>query len=368
MVTIKDVARAAGVSPSTVSRVLTGDRSLRVAGETRARIVASAQRLQYTPSRAARAVRGGSSGALGFAVHDSGDPVHSEVIRGARKAASRRGLAVLLADMGELAHDGAVFDGVVRSRSVDGLLLLSVGADDDRMVADQVRGVVPAVVVADRAPGLAGVSLRDRDAAVVATRHLLDLGHRDVAHLRLGGSGHPGAERVGGWQDALAAAGLPAREDRLVVGGCTAESGRVAVAELLRSGAPPTGIVASTALTAVGALSALRDAGLRVPQDVSVIGIHDVFFAEHLSPPLTAVRLAMQALGDAAVELLVATLGGAPPRDVVLDEEPELVVRGTTGPAAGLPDRLAGHAEQRPVRGRETVRSRAGQRPGGGAG
>jgi LacI family transcriptional regulator len=333
VVTIKDVARAAGVSPSTVSRVLTGDRSLRVAEGTRARIVATAQRLQYTPSRAARAVRGGSSGALGFAVHDICDPVCAEVIRGAQQAASRHGLVVLLADVGELAGDSAVFAGVVRSRSVDGLLLLPAGAEDDRMVAEQVRGVVPAVVVADRGHGLASVSLRDHDAAVAATRHLLELGHRDVAHLRLDGDGHRGAEHARGWQDALAAAGLPAREDRLVVGGRTAESGRAVVAELLRSGAPPTGIVAATALTAVGALSALCDAGLRVPQDVSVIGVHDVSFAEHLSPPLTAVRLAMRALGEAAVELLVAALEGAPPRDVVLDDEPELVVRGTTGPA-----------------------------------
>lgn len=333
--TIKDVARAAGVSPSTVSRVLTGDRSLRVGEETRARIVATAQQLQYTPSRAARAVRGGSSGALGFAVHDISNPVYAEVIRGAQRAASRHGLVVLLADVAELARDSAVFASVVRSRSIDGLLLLPAGVDDDREVAEEVRGVVPAVVVADRGHGLASVSLRDRDAAAVATGHLLELGHRDIAHLRLDGDGHRGAERVRGWREAMAAAGLPAPDDRLVVGGHTAESGRAAVAELLRSGAPPTAIVAATALTAVGALSALRDAGLRVPQDVSVIGVHDVFFAEHLSPPLTAVRLAMQALGEAAVELLVATLDGAPPRDVVLDEEPELVVRGTTGPVGG---------------------------------
>jgi DNA-binding LacI/PurR family transcriptional regulator len=330
VVTIKDVAREAGVSPSTVSRVLTGDRSLRVGEETRARIVATAQRLQYTPSRAARAVRGGSSGALGFAVHDISNPVYAEVIRGAQKAASRHGFVVLLADVGELARDSAVFASVVRSRSIDGLLLLPAGVDDDRKVAEEVRGVVPAVVVADRGHGLASVSLRDHDAAVAATRHLVDLGHRDIVHLRLDGDGHRGAERVRGWRDALAAAGLP--DDKLVVGGHTAGSGRAAVAQLLRSGGPPSAIVAATALTAVGALSALRDAGLRVPQDVSVIGVHDVFFAEHLSPPLTAVRLAMQALGEAAVELLLATLEGEPPRDDVLDEEPELVVRGTTGP------------------------------------
>ncbi|MEJ3651945.1 LacI family DNA-binding transcriptional regulator [Actinomycetes bacterium KLBMP 9759] len=331
MVTIKDVAKAAGVSPSTVSRVLTGDTSLRVGAETRARIVAAAERLRYTPSRAARAVRGGSSGAIGFAVHDISNPVYAEVIRGAQRAASRHGLVVLLADVEELARDGAVFASVVRSRAIDGLLLLPAGVAEDRTVAREVHGVVPAVVVADRQHGLSSVSLQDRPAAELATRHLLDLGHTDIAHLQLDGNGERGRDRLLGWRTAMGAAGLTPGADRLVVGGHTAESGRAAVARLLRDGPPPTGIVAATALTAVGALSALRDAGLGVPHDVSVISIHDVFFAEHLSPPLTAVRLPMQALGEAAVELLVETMGGAPRRDLVVEDPPELVVRGTSG-------------------------------------
>jgi LacI family transcriptional regulator len=182
-------------------------------------------------------------------------------------------------------------------------------------------------------PPLAGVALDDVRASRMATAYLVALGHTDVAHLAIGGRTTRSADRRAGWEQALRHAQLPAGPELVAVGGSRPETGYQGMMELLAGPRRPTAVVAATLLSAVGALAAIRDAGLVVPDDISVVAHHDSWVAQYASPPLTVVRLPLEELGRLAVRRLVEQLEGAPPRQELLqDPEPELVRRASTAP------------------------------------
>lgn len=331
MAGIVDVAAAAGVTVGTVSRVLNGDPSVRVRPETRERIHAAARAVNYTPNRAARALRRARLGTLALAVHDVSNPVYAAVIAGAQQAASRHGYVLMLADVPELARDAATFSRVVNSGIVDGLLLLPAGIEADRRVAEEAAGIVPTVIVNDSADALGSVTLDNEAAARMATEHLIGLGHRDIGLLELDGETERGFARTRGWEAAMRTAGLPVNDAWVRRGGHTAEAGRQAMGTVLDRADRPTAVMAASVLAAVGAVAAARDRGLDVPADLSVVGFHDVFFAQYLQPGLTVVELPLQALGHRSVELLLALLDHGEPEHVVITEPPpRIVVRGTT--------------------------------------
>ncbi len=333
MASIVDVARVAGVTPAVVSRLLNEDPALRIRPETRDRVLAAARDLEYTPNHAARALRRARVGVLGLAVHDISNPVYGAVIAGAQTAASDRGHVLLLADVTELARDNETFARVIRSGVIDGLLLMRAGNDRDRMVARISSARVPTVLINDRSRTLGSVGLDDRAGARLATSHLLELGHRRVALLRLDGRFARSLDRVGGWEDACAQHGIEARAEYVVGGGHTAAGGEAGMRALLELEPRPTAVVASSVLSAMGAMAAIRAAGLEIPRDISVVGYHDVFLTEHLSPALTVVRLALRELGQVAVTSLLAQLDGAPARHIVVTTPaPELVLRQSTAP------------------------------------
>jgi DNA-binding LacI/PurR family transcriptional regulator len=339
MGTIIDVARQAGVTPSVVSRLLNGDPTLRVRAETKERILAAAAALEYAPNHAARALRRSRAGALGFAVHDLHNAVYAEMIAGAEAEARARGFVLLFADVDSLAGDDGTFGRVVQGGAIDGLMLQRDGGASDRVVARVAGSRVPVVILNERvrAP-LSGVAVEDRRAAMLATRHLLALGHRDIAHLQLGGANSRARDRRAGWQAALREAGVAAPEELLANGGTRSETGYQAMTELLSRPRRPTAVFAGTLLTAVGALTAARAAGLAVPADLSIVGFHDSWFAQHVQPPLTVVRLPLQDMGRQAVHLLVRRIEGAQAQQILVSSpEPELVPRGSTAPPRPAP-------------------------------
>lgn len=321
------------MSPAVVSRLLRGDAALRIREETRLRVLAVAEELRYTPNEVARALRSSAVGILGMAVHDTSNPVYSEILAGAQAEASAAGYALLLADADELARTGRAFEKLVRGNRIDGLLLQRGPGGSDATVAKVVSTRLPLLLVNDRTRGEVGsVGLDDEAATYLATRHLTGLGHTRVAHLHLGMPRGRSAARTRGWRRALEEAGLP--EGPQLRGGHTTADGQRAM-DRLEPGAA-TGVVVSNVLAAVGAMSSARERGLRVPGDVSVVAVHDVFFAPHLTPPLTVVRMPLRELGRRSAAALLRQLGGEPaPHEVVDDPPPELVVRGSTGP----PDR-----------------------------
>lgn len=333
MASIVEVARAAGVTPGVVSRLLNGDPELRVRPETRERVLAAVRDLEYTPNYAARALRRARVGTLGLAVPGISNPVYNAIVEGAQSAVSERGYVLLLADVLELARDNETFARVMRSGAIDGLIMLRAGSSVDQVVAKVAAERVPTVLVNDRSRTLTSVGVDDRAGARLATEHLIELGHRDIAQLRLDGRFSRARDRIKGWEDALQAAGLEPDPALIVDGGHTSDAGYAGMQRLLAARRPPTAVFAASVLSAVGAITAAREAGLRVPEDLSVVGYHDVFFAQHLTPALTVVRLALHAMGRTAVQVLLDLLDGRPARHVMVTEPgPELVVRGSSGP------------------------------------
>jgi LacI family transcriptional regulator len=335
MTTIKDVAARAGVAPSIVSRLLNGDPTLRLRPETRDRVEAAVRALDYTPNRAARALRGARAGALGVALPYLTSPVYGQILNGAEAEARRSDYLLVTVEVDALAADPAGFQRFVRSGAIDGLLVQRDGLPADDVVLENLRSAqLPFVIVNERVSApLSGVALDDRHASELATGHLLALGHKEIAHLAVGGTTHRSLDREAGWRDALTAAGLPAPADLIAVGGSRPETGYAGMMKLLAKRIRPTAVVAGTLLSAIGALSALRDAGLTVPGDMSLIAHHDSWPAQYSSPPLTTVYLPLEELGRRAVRLLIEQLNGAESRQELLTTpEPVIVPRHSVSP------------------------------------
>jgi LacI family transcriptional regulator len=335
MATIKDVAARANVAPSIVSRLLNADPTVRVRPETRLRVEEAARALNYSPNRAARALRGARVGALGVALRHLTSPVYAQIFSGAEAEARRSDLLMVAVEVDALAADPAMFQRFVRGGAIDGLILQRDGLPADDVVMENLLTTqLPFVIVNERvAPPLSGVALDDVRASRLATGHLLALGHREIGHLAIGGSTHRSQDRQDGWEQALTQAGLSAPADLVAVGGSRPETGYAGMMDLLARRTKPTGVVVGTLLSAIGALAALRDAGLRVPDDLSLIAHHDSWTAQYSSPTLTTVRLPLAELGQRAVRLLLERLDGAPSRQELLTApEPVIVPRGSTSP------------------------------------
>ncbi|MEQ7127731.1 LacI family DNA-binding transcriptional regulator [Actinopolymorpha sp. B11F2] len=337
---LADVAERARVSPSLVSRLLRGDDSVRVREETRRRVLAVAEEVGYVPHLLARHLRMSRAGAIGLIVHEISNPIYAEIIRGAQKAVTRAGSVLLLIDA-EVVTDEVALLGVAGGGRVDGLLWQMAGhAGLDHAVHVAAR-YVPVVLVNSRAEhDLPGVHLDDEGATRMAMGHLFDLGHERIGFV----SGAPGSDvserRRAAYRASLAEAGIRRRAAWEVEGGWDSGSGHRAAAGLLRRDTRPTAVLATNALVATGVVTAAYEAGVRVPDELSVVAIHDLWFAERLMPALTVVRLPLITMGERAADLLVCDEQPTGPVDIAItDPMPQLVERGSTAPAPSTPKR-----------------------------
>ena len=332
MPTIKDVARDAGVSHAVVSRILNEDPTFTVRPETRERVLEAAARLRYIPNHAARALRHNKAGAIGLAVHQISNPVYNAIIEGAQSAVASHGAVLMLADVDELHRDPATFNRMITSKVIDGLVFLPAGTEVDDFVLRAASVALPTVMVNDRAPGFHSVALDDAAAARIAAEHLIQLGHRRIGALLLDGDTHRRLDRLSGHERALREAGLETRDEWVEIGGHTLESGRDGMLRLAARGPLPTAVSVHNATAAVGAMRAATELGLRVPEDLSIIGFHDMSFTAFVTPSLTVVKLALREMGIQAVETLYRLINGENVEEtvLVLDPVPELVVREST--------------------------------------
>lgn len=333
--TIVDVAARAGVSTATVSRVLSGSAAARPA--TRERVLAAARDLAYRPSGVARALQRSQTRTIGLLITDIENPFYPQIVRAAEDEAHARGLGLLLCNAADDPGRELAYLDLLLDRRIDGLIVASARAI--RRHARQLADVdMPVVLVnaATRAGGLSGITADHRRGALMAAEHLLALGHRRIGLVTAPANRAAAARlRRAGVADALRAAGmdpgslLVAEGDERIAGGITATS------ELLATRQRPTAIVCYNDLTAIGALQAVRAAGLRVPEDVSVVGFDDIELATWTDPGLTTIRQPTDEMARWAVGRLAATLRGITIDDasqVIL--EPSLIVRGSTGPSA----------------------------------
>ncbi|WP_338182444.1 LacI family DNA-binding transcriptional regulator [Candidatus Dormiibacter inghamiae] len=338
VVRISDVAHHAGVTAAVVSRVLSGDNGLRIREETRQRVLEAAAALDYTPNRAAQTLRLATSGAIGLIEHDVSNPLHAETVRGAQRSAGAAGYVTLLADAEELAADEAAYKELLASGRIDGVVLHLGGWEADDALRKLAESRLPTVLINSQLrTGAGSVVLQDEQAAEVATCRLLDQGHTRIGFLGGISRSAQSKRRLNGVRRTLQRVGLELPNNWLLEAGFDQQSGRRAMSELLAMRCTPTGLVVANVMAAIGALAAAHDHGVLIPQDLSVIAIHDSWVAEHTCPPLTTVRLPLFHLGEAAVQLLVLLIQGAERKHIVLrDPPPRLIERGSVGPAPAL--------------------------------
>jgi LacI family transcriptional regulator len=307
MVTIRDVAAIAQVSTSTVSHVINDTRY--VSPATRERVLNAMAKLNYSPNRLARSLRSSRTLTLGVLLPNSANPFFAELLLGVEAACFDLGYNIIMGNANDNPARELAYLEVLLSRKVDGILLISTGAFKES-IALLASHDVPVVVV-DRATNLPSVDeifTENKQGGMIATNYLLNLGHVRIGCITGPSFLTPSAERVAGYYEAMKAAGISADSRWVVIGDFQHETGYSGCQRLLRLPEPPTAIFACNDLMAVGALCAVHEAGLRVPDDISVIGYDDIPLASYTVPRLTTIAQPARQLGRLAVERLVARL------------------------------------------------------------
>ncbi|NYI03287.1 LacI family DNA-binding transcriptional regulator [Allostreptomyces psammosilenae] len=326
--TIVDIAREAGVSPATVSRVLSGG-----AGVTRDKseaVRSTAERLGYRPNLVAQGLVRGRSRSVGVLTPDVGSPFYGMLLAAIERTVVDAGYQALFASGGwEPQRQRAALEQLAQ-RQVDGLMLTGVMLPDEelRLLAkDQ-----PTVLLLRHVPAFPGTCLTvdNRTAARIATEHLIELGHRRIAHVTGDRSQHDTAERLAGYRDALRRHGLPEDPALVAAGDFQEASGMAAMQSLLDGGVEFTAVFAANDQLADGVRLALHRAGLQVPGQVSLVGFDDHPRSSYVIPPLTTVRQPVEVLGASAGRHLVEMVEGGPACSEV--HSPTLVVRESTAP------------------------------------
>ena len=325
--TLRDVARLAGVSPSTVSRALTMPDLVNVA--TRARVQVAAEALGYEPNRAARGLITGRTGNIGLVVPDLANPFFPSVVKGVQARARAADLAVFLGDTDE---DPAAEVALIRalSKQVDGLILCSPRATEAELVTFAQESHV--VLVNRLVEGVPAVTFDNEGGMRQAVAHLVALGHRQVAWVGGPEASWSSAHRFMG----LSAAARDSGAELIEVGhfAPTYDGGMAAADQAVATGA--TAVVTYNDLVAIGLLARLHARGISVPGDLSVVGIDDIAMAGMSRPALTTVRLPTQRSGQIAVELLLALFDDPDPDTAIGSRGTlpgELIVRDSTGVA-----------------------------------
>jgi DNA-binding LacI/PurR family transcriptional regulator len=329
-----DVAARAGVSHQTVSRVINGHPS--VAPLTRARVQQAIAELGYRPNLAARALVTGSTRTIGLVTIKINQYGPAQTMLGLEKAARAAGYSVSVSILDDATAE-AMREAVDRfvAQSVDAIVALAT-YDDAAEAMNSIDAPVPLVAVQVGGPeDHPAVGVDQESGARLATRHLLDLGHRTVHHVAGPVDSQEARGRTAGWRAELLAAGAPVPE--IVRGDWTPSSGYAAgrtLAARIRAGEDITAVFLANDQMALGLLAALHEEGLVVPDDLSVVGFDDLPEAPYFTPPLTTVRQDFAELGRRGVQLVLARLAGETPH---ADPVPApLVVRASTGPARSL--------------------------------
>jgi LacI family transcriptional regulator len=308
-VTLKELGRLAGVHPSTVARVLNGDPQQRVSPAVRERILTLAAERGYQPNRLARSLRTKRSSVIGTLIPDITNPFFALLFRGIEDALAERDFSVILANTDDEPAREERSVAMLLGRQVDGLIL-ATARRRDQTVERLMQDGVPLVLVNRHTDPIApnAVVPADYEGAVAAVMHLVGLGHRRIAHIAGSEEVSTGAARRRGYRAALEQHSIPFDPDLLVEGSYRESGGYEAMRRLLSLEEPPTGVFAVNDLAAAGAIRALREVGLEVPRDVSIVGFNDLAAVTATMPSLTTLHLPVHVMGTAAAERLLARI------------------------------------------------------------
>ena len=333
-VTLADVAAAAGVSLATASRVINGSGERTVGEPYRTKVLAAAEQLGYLPNAQAQAVARGASSLLGLIVQDISDPYFSAIADGVSRVAEHNGLIVLLMSTHQDPDRELDYLTTLRAQRVRAIVVVGSRRDDRRRQL-RVRREIDAFVsmgggvscVGQDRLGTSTVSPRNREGARELAAAVAGMGHQRFAIL----GGPPklltARDRVTGFREGLAEAGITDDAVHVLPGAFTRDGGYEATREILCGGEAPTCLFAVNDVMAVGAMAALRDAGIHVPEQLSVAGFDDIETLRDIAPSLTTVRLPLREMGQLAAEM---ALGGGGPR--VRRIRGEVILRQSTAP------------------------------------
>jgi DNA-binding LacI/PurR family transcriptional regulator len=344
-VSIKDIARVAGVSHSTVSRAL--HNSPLIPPSTAQRIQDIARELGYTASAVARSLVTRKTKAIGVVVTSIADPFNGDVVDGIEEVANQHGYSVILASSQADPERELSVVRAYQERRVDGILVASSRVGDLYIpVFSELR--IPIVLINNQHDSefASSVSIDNLNGAELATRHLIDLGHRRIGYLGDRFGLQSDRERYLGYRKAMEGAGIPLEDVLRAQGNGKAEGAEESFCKLLESADPPTAVFCYNDVSAFGLIRKADDLGLQVPRDLSVVGFDDIFFTRLSQPPLTTVRQPRRDMGRQAMELLLASLEERPvEKNAVI--RGELIVRKSTAPPRSRATRLFGPGRTR---------------------
>ncbi|MEO7494423.1 MAG: LacI family DNA-binding transcriptional regulator [Massilia sp.] len=338
---LSEVAKIAGVSPITASRAIRGVGYVSEAA--RARIMEAAAQLNYTPDMLARRMRGDKSNLIGVFVNNYGSIVLHEIIKFISHEARRMGYDLIVFNAERFDRPGRMETSDMLSKLCDGILLILPNVNDGYLDVIE-RQHFPCVLVNFDAKEIALpiVVAENRNGGRMAVEHLLQLGHRRIAFVAGSLATGQSAERQKGYEDALRAAGIEIDEALMLPGKFTQAGGYAASEQLLLLEHPPTAIFCANDEMAFGALDAINSRGLKVPDDISVIGFDDIPTSSHVFPTLTTMRQPFADMASRAVSEVVAIIQGREMNPARIAFPMQIVIRNSTGPVPAAP-----HSERR---------------------
>jgi DNA-binding LacI/PurR family transcriptional regulator len=340
-VTSRDVAEHAGVSRTTVSFVLNDVPGVNISEETRKRVLQAAEELGYVPDASARSLASRRTRTLGLVLvrnqsHVAADAFLPQVIHGLAESTRRADFRLLLEPVEDINYPNTYIN-LAHSKQIDGIIFSGPRSDDEQLTALVDEGFP--VVLLGQLPGNVAcfVDVDNRSAAREVVEHLIHLGHQRIGCITNAPREYTGgADRLAGYRDALEAAGLPFEERLVRFGGFVAESGYRAAHSLLQEITSPMALFVASDVVAFGAMAAIRERGLTIPDDVALVGFDDIPLARYVDPPLTTVRLPAAELGRQAGQMIVNLVqdGEMAVRNMIL--ETELIVRASCGAVHGF--------------------------------
>ncbi len=328
--TSQDVAKKAGVSVATVSRVLND--SPHVRPTVKRKVLRAVKALNFQPNRTAQRLRAKQSKVLGLIISDIQNPFFTSVVRGIEDVAYHNGYSLVLCNSDEDIEKEKLYINIMRAEAVAGVIIAST-LESNPLVSDLRQHDIPVVAVDRRIKNqkIDSVFVANARGAYAAVSHLIELGHRKIGFVGLPWTCVPGKERFDGYQQALRENSLPVARSLVRIGDAKQPSGRARTLELLQSQPSITALFVANNLMTLGALDAIHECGLKIPDDISIVGFDDMPWASLLQPPLTAVAQPTYELGHKSAELLLERVKNPGARMEQVQLDTTLIVRGSTG-------------------------------------
>ncbi len=327
MTTIKDIAKKAGVAPSVVSRAL--NNKYGVKNSTKELILSLAQEMNYYPNTAARSLVTRKTETIGIVMADISEPFYSQIIKGMEYIANQTGYTLLFSNSYESIEHNRVLNKMINAERVDGLVIVGSNIHERNFSLTLFEQEIPFVLVERNFtdPRVNCIWVDNIEGAYLAAKYLIEKGHRKIAHIAGNLYYQVTLDRIEGYKKALREGKINYSEELVVSGNYVCESGYEITKDILKHHPQCTAIFVASDTMAYGALQAIAEAGLAVPDDIAVIGFDDLEFSGLTNPPLTTIHQPRYEMGQKSLELLVSLLRDKKENGVKICLNPELVVR-----------------------------------------